>query len=71
LRGGVEQLRNASRAESEEPEPLRGPCRSSDPMIEAGGPSTEVSELAARHCVRPTGIIMLAPHTLLGNASMA
>jgi hypothetical protein len=24
-------------------------------MIEAGGPSTEVVELAARHCVRPTG----------------
>jgi hypothetical protein len=24
-------------------------------MIEAGEPSTEVSEHAARHCVRPTG----------------
>jgi hypothetical protein len=40
-------------------------------MIEAGGPSSEVFELATRNCVRPTGIIMLAPQTLLRNASMA
>jgi hypothetical protein len=46
---------------------------SSDPMIEAGVPSTEevVAEQAEQCVPAPPGVVMLAPQTLLRNASMA
>jgi hypothetical protein len=44
---------------------------SSDPMREAGGPSTEVVVPALGLVPAPTGIVMLALQTLLRNASMA
>jgi hypothetical protein len=54
---------------SEGPEP--GCYRSSDPMREAGGPSTEVVELVLGIVHAPPGIVMVALQTLLSNASMA
>ncbi len=43
---------------------------SSDPMREAGALSTEVV-VAAQSVPAPPGVVMLAPQTLLRNASMA
>jgi hypothetical protein len=40
-------------------------------MREAGGPSTEVVKLVVGIVPTPPGIVMLAPQTLLSNASMA
>jgi hypothetical protein len=39
-------------------------------MIEAGEPNTEVV-VAKQEMPAPPGIVMVAPHTLLRNASMA
>ena len=52
----------------EGPEPSR--LESSDPMREAGAPSTE--EVVPQQGVpAPPGVVMVAPQTLLRNASMA
>jgi hypothetical protein len=42
----------------------------SNPMIEAGEPSTEVI-VAKQEMPAPPGVVILAPQTLLRNASMA
>jgi hypothetical protein len=45
---------------------------SSNPMREAGAPSTEeVAGVPAACCARPTGVVMVSPLTLLRNAARA
>jgi hypothetical protein len=50
--------------------PTVGLWGNSDPMREAGGPSTEVV-VAKQEMPAPPGVVILAPQTLLRNASMA
>src|SRR5215204_5565929 len=44
-------------------------CGNSDPMIEAGAPSTGKSlACVTKCCARPTGVVMVAPQTVPRNA---
>jgi hypothetical protein len=55
---------------SEGPEPVTWAGWELRLMIEAGEPSTEVV-VAKQEMPAPPGIVMVAPQTLLSNASMA